>query len=96
MEIGADQPEGALDLPHALLADMEIVGSGGEVGVAEELLDEGDLDAVLDEVRGEAMAQPMDATRGRELGAPPCAVVDVLSRSLADGVRMPEKRTATS
>jgi hypothetical protein len=86
MEIGADQPERALDLPHALLSDMEIEGGGGEVSVSEELLDEGDLDAVLDEVGGEAVAQPVDAALGRELGATACAVIDVLCRALADGV----------
>jgi hypothetical protein len=86
MEIGADQPERAPDLPHALLSDMEIVGGGGEIGVAEELLDEGDLDAVLDEVGGEAVAKPVDAALGRELGAPAGPVVDVLCRALADGV----------
>lgn len=86
MEIGADQPERALDLPHALLTDVEVVGGGGEVGVAEELLDEGDLDAVLDEVSGEAVAQPVDAALGRELGSTACAVIDVLGGALADGV----------
>jgi hypothetical protein len=85
MEIGADQPERAPDLPHALLSDMEIEGGGGEVSVAEELLDEGDLDAVLDEVGGEAMAQPVDAAFGRELGTAAGPVVDVLCCALADG-----------
>jgi hypothetical protein len=86
MEIGADQAQGALDLSHALLTDMQVDGGGGEEGVAEELLDEGDLDAVLDEVGSEAMAQPVDTALGRELGATASAVIDVLCRALADGV----------
>ncbi len=86
MEIGADQPERAPDLPHALLTDMQVDGGGGEEGVAEELLDEGNLDAVLEQMGGEAMAQTMDTGLVGQTGPSQGSIIDVLCGALADGV----------
>jgi len=77
------ETQGAADDTEAFLADMEITGGGVELGVAEESLDNGDLDAVLKQVGGEAVTEFVDAGLGRETRLASGAVKEVLGRPLA-------------
>jgi len=43
------------------MADVGVNFGGGDAGVAEEFLDEADVDAVFEKVGGERMAEGMDA-----------------------------------
>jgi hypothetical protein len=67
------------------MSDMEVTRGGVEMGVPEELLDDGDLDAVLEQMGGEGMAQPMDAGLVGQTGPAQGAIIDVLCGALADG-----------
>lgn len=67
------------------MADMAIAGGGGEVGVAQEMLDDGDLGIVLQEMGREAVAKTMDAARSWEFGSTERSVKDVLAGALRHG-----------
>ena len=69
----------------ALLADMAIACGGGEVGVAEEMLDDGHLGIGFQEMSGEAVAKAMDASWAGELGSSESAVEEVLTGDLGHG-----------
>jgi len=44
-----------MDLSQPLLAHVQVAGGGRQAGVAEELLDDGDLHTVLQKMGGEAV-----------------------------------------
>src|SRR3546814_17488805 len=67
-------------LARRLRCDLQVKGGGIEVGVSEQSLDDADVDAVLEQVGGKAVAQ----------GVRPDALVDIgrLSRLDADAVEL--------
>ena len=74
-----------MDLLKTFLANMAIAGSGGEVGVAQEMLNNGDLGLGFHEMGSEAVTKTMDAARSREFGAAKSAIEEVLARAFGHG-----------
>lgn len=71
---------------NAFLADMTVESGGGEMGMAEEMLDNGDLSVGFQEMSGKTVAKAMDAARSRELGAAEGAVEEVLTGTFGHGL----------
>ena len=77
-----EQSQRALNLGQAFGAHVEVAGGGVERGVTQERLDDGDLDAVLQAVGGEAVAQAVDAAAVGQSGLGDGAVEDASGRCL--------------
>lgn len=81
-----EQTQGTTDLAQTLLTQVQVAGGGAEVGVAQQLLDDGDLGSAFQQQGGEAVTQRMNPELLLEPGAADRAVEDILRGSLADRV----------
>lgn len=83
--VDVEKAERTLNLLEALLADMAIASGGGEVGVAQEMLDDGNLGMVLQEMGREAVTKTVYAARSCEFGTTERSVKEVLPAALRHG-----------
>ena len=76
-----------MNLGQAFGAHVEVAGGGVERGVAQEHLDDRDLDPVFQAMGGKGMAQAMDAAAVGQPGLGDGAVEDVLAGAFAQGLQ---------
>src|SRR5881628_2044682 len=87
-----EQSQRALDLGQAFGAHMQIASGGVQRGVAQEHLDDGDFDPVLQAMGSETVTQAMNAAAVGQFGFGHGAIEDALAGALVEGLKRLDAR----
>ena len=71
-----------MNFAEAVAGDVGVDFGGGDAGVAEEFLDDAEVRAVLEQMRGEAVSEHVRGDVARNAGHPVDALFDAATREL--------------